>query len=137
MTSALSNCTATPCTRGRREELIELFETELLHTQEAVGSRVLAQFRDLDHPDTFTWMRGFRDMDHRRRALMAFYGGPVWAQHRDAANATMIDSDNVLLLTPEGPLHRMLPGRDHPVRIVVSHGDTTSVVPGVAIAADS
>src|SRR5205085_9497784 len=26
--------------------------------------------------------------------------GPVWARHRDAANATMIDSDDVLLLKP-------------------------------------
>jgi hypothetical protein len=32
--------------------------------------------------------------------LRAFYGGPVWAAHRDAANATMIDSDNVFLLRP-------------------------------------
>ena len=33
-------------------------------------------------------------------ALQSFYFGPVWQQHRTAANATMIDSDNVLLLKP-------------------------------------
>lgn len=33
-------------------------------------------------------------------APTAFYGGPVWARHRDAVNATMTNSDNVLLLTP-------------------------------------
>ncbi|WP_348639984.1 hypothetical protein [Mesorhizobium sp. B3-1-6] len=61
---------------------------------------VIGQFRDLDRPDMFVWLRGFEDMETRKDALSAFYGGPVWAAHRDAANATMIDSDNVLLLKP-------------------------------------
>lgn len=39
-------------------------------------------------------------MRTREQALGAFYGGPVWKQHSRAANATMIDSDNVLLLRP-------------------------------------
>jgi hypothetical protein len=42
-------------------------------------------------------------MDMRARALEDFYGGPVWKAHREAANATMIDSDNVLLLRPARP----------------------------------
>ena len=33
-------------------------------------------------------------------ALRAFYGGPVWKEHRTAAASTMIDSDDVLLLRP-------------------------------------
>ena len=61
---------------------------------------VLGQFRDLDDPDSFVWLRGFSDMPTRKRALEAFYGGPVWKQHAGAANATMIDVDNVLLLRP-------------------------------------
>ena len=61
---------------------------------------VLGQFRDLDDPDSFVWMRGFADMNARREALESFYGGPVWKEHARAANATMIDSDNVLLLRP-------------------------------------
>lgn len=85
---------------GRRDELIELFDRELLEPQEAVGMRVIGQFRDLDDPDRFVWLRGFADMESRRRALTAFYDGPVWAAHRDAANATMVDSDDVLLLRP-------------------------------------
>jgi hypothetical protein len=88
---------------GRRDELIELFETHLIEPQERCGMAVLGQFRDLDRPDWFVWLRGFEDMADRTRALRAFYEGPVWAQHRDAANATMIDSDNVLLLRPVGP----------------------------------
>jgi hypothetical protein len=62
--------------------------------------QVIAQFRDIDHPDVFTWIRGFPDMTARAAALAAFYDGPVWRTHRDAANATMIDSDDVRLLRP-------------------------------------
>src|SRR5579862_1307585 len=87
---------------GRRDTLIRLFESALLEPQEAAGMRLLGQFRDLDDPDRFVWLRGFRDMTARPAALGAFYGGPVWRAHRDAANATMIDSDDVLLLRPAG-----------------------------------
>jgi hypothetical protein len=85
---------------GQRDTLIELFDREFVETQEAVGIRVIGQFRDLDGPARFVWLRGFADMAARGDSLPAFYGGPVWAQHRNTANATMIDSDNVLLLRP-------------------------------------
>jgi hypothetical protein len=85
---------------GQRDVLIELFEREFIESQEADGIRLIGQFRDLDRPDRFVWIRGFADMSARAEALGAFYGGPVWKAHRDAANATMIDSDNVLLLRP-------------------------------------
>ena len=87
---------------GRREDLITLFEREFRAPQEALGLQVLATFRDLDRPDTFVWLRGFADYARRAGALAAFYGGPVWQQHRDAANATMVDSDDVLMLGPLG-----------------------------------
>lgn len=85
---------------GRRDDLIALFDREFVETQEAVGMTLLGQFRDLDDPDRFVWLRGFAGMAARAQALAAFYDGPVWRTHRDAANATMIDSDNVLLLRP-------------------------------------
>ena len=84
----------------QRDVLIELFEREFVETQEAAGITLIGLFRDLDDPDRFVWLRGFQDMDQRREALTAFYGGPAWAAHREAANATMIDSDDVLLLRP-------------------------------------
>jgi NIPSNAP len=85
---------------GGRETLISLFEREFIETQEATGIKVIGQFRDLKNPDRFIWLRGFSDMDTRATQLQDFYEGPVWKAHRDAANATMIDSDNVLLLRP-------------------------------------
>src|SRR6478609_2910222 len=88
---------------GKRDVLIELFDREFVETQEEVGMKIIGQFRDLDHQDRFVWLRGFRDMNSRGKALSDFYGGPVWKAHREAANATMIDSENVLLLRPALP----------------------------------
>lgn len=85
---------------GKRDTLIELFEREFIEPQEAAGMTLVGQFRDFDNPDRFVWLRSFPDMMLRRQALAAFYGGPVWKKFRDEANATMIDSDNVLLLRP-------------------------------------
>jgi len=85
---------------GQRETLITLFEREFIETQEATGMIVIGQFRDLNKPDRFVWLRGFADMNSRAHQLEEFYGGPIWKEHREAANATMIDSDNVLLLRP-------------------------------------
>ncbi|MGH9133200.1 MAG: NIPSNAP family protein [Ilumatobacteraceae bacterium] len=113
--------------RGQREVLVELFDREFVETQEAVGMHVIGQFRDVERPDRFVWLRGFPDMELRRTALEAFYGGPVWRSHRDAANATMIDVDDVLLLRPLlptsgfGPMpERPAPGVEAPAAMLVA-----------------
>ena len=85
---------------GQRDVLIDLFDREFVESQEAEGMAIVGQFRDLDDTDRFTWIRGFASMPARARALASFYGGPAWKAHSAAANATMIDSDNVLLLRP-------------------------------------
>lgn len=96
---------------GARETLVELFDKHFVEGQEQSGITVIGQFRDLDRHDRFVWMRGFAGMAARRIALADFYGGPIWAEHRDAANATMIDSANVLLLRPAFPGSGFNPGR--------------------------
>lgn len=85
---------------GKRDTLIDLFDREFVESQEVHGTLIIGQFRDLGDPDRFVWLRGFEDMPSRPTALQRFYGGPVWRRHSAAANATMIDSDNVLLLRP-------------------------------------
>jgi quinol monooxygenase YgiN len=99
---------------GARETLIELFDRELVEPQEEAGMQVLGQFRDLDDPDSFVWFRGFSDMPTRKRALETFYGGPTWKAHAQAANATMIDVNNVLLLRPLDGLELDQVGRPGP-----------------------
>jgi hypothetical protein len=83
--------------------LVDVFDREFVESQEDLGVEVVGQFRDLDRPDRFVWVRGFSDMATRHAALSGFYGGPVWAEHKDVANATMIDFDDVLLLRPLAP----------------------------------
>jgi hypothetical protein len=101
-----------------REALIDVFDSHLIETQEAAGMSVLCQFRDPAAPDQFVWFRGFADQEARTRALPAFYGGPVWAQHGPAANETMLEWHDVLMLKPAAPgsgfntsgLERLPPG---------------------------
>lgn len=85
---------------GQRDVLIDLFEREFIESQEAEGAHLVGQFRDSARPERFVWVRGFPDMVSRERTLKRFYGGPVWKAHREAANATMLDATNVLLLRP-------------------------------------
>ena len=94
---------------GARDTLVKIFEEHFVESQEAVGMRVGGLFGDRADPDRFVWMRAFASMDARCEALSAFYGGPVWAEHGPAANATMIDSDDVLLLRPTTPARPPLP----------------------------
>jgi hypothetical protein len=89
--------------KGQRDTLISLFETRFVEPQNALGAHVIGTFCDLDDPDRFVWIRGFRDMAMRQQALEAFYGEPVWQTNKGAVNATILDSDNVLLLRPAGP----------------------------------
>jgi hypothetical protein len=94
--------------RGRRDELIELFDREFVETQEALGMRVIGQFRDIDRPNHFVWLRGFADQQSRRDALTRFYSGPIWRTHGARAAATMIDSSDVHQIRASSePDHRL------------------------------
>ena len=87
----------------RFERFNDLFEREFIEPQEAAGMTVIGQFRDLDDPNRFVWLRGFPDMSARARSLETFYGGALWKSLRDEANANFVDTDNVLLLKPAMP----------------------------------
>src|SRR5690606_711984 len=76
---------------------------EFVESQEELGARIVGTFRDVGDPDRFVWVRSFPDVATRRAALAGFYGGPVWREHGPAANATMVDFSDVLLLEPVGP----------------------------------
>ncbi|MEU9868406.1 NIPSNAP family protein [Actinomadura sp. NPDC048021] len=89
---------------GARPVLTDLFDREFVETQEAAGMRVIGQFHDEADPDRYVWLRGFPGMEARKAALTAFYlEGAAWREHGMAAAATMVDSDDVLLLRPVGP----------------------------------
>ena len=60
---------------GKRDVLIDLFDREFVESQEALGMKVIGQFRDLDNTNRFVWLRGFRDMPSRAQALKIFTAG--------------------------------------------------------------
>ena len=106
---------------GRRDAFVTLFERAFVETQDAVGMPLIGQFRDLNDPDRFVWMRSFRNMPDRARALTDFYTGPVWLAYRAIANPMLDDNDNVLLLRPArgdsglaAPARRPLQGGNPP-----------------------
>jgi hypothetical protein len=115
---------------GARDTLVALFEAEFVTGQEAAGIHVIGTFRDLDDPDRFVWLRGFSTMDDRKTALERFYYGPVWQAHRAAANATMIDSDDVLLLRPVDGFRPL--GEPGFVAVTVCAGDVAPTGPTIA-----
>jgi quinol monooxygenase YgiN len=87
---------------GKREEMIRLFESAFIESQEEVGIQIVGVFRDLDDPNRFVWLRSFVSMTARGKALNDFYYGPVWKARRGEANPLLDDNDNVLLLRNAG-----------------------------------
>lgn len=108
---------------GGRDILAELFARHFLDAHAALGMHVPGLFADLDDPDRLVWLRGFTDMRARRQALSDFYRtGEVWREHAAAANATMIDSDDVLLLRPVY-VGSGYPGPDDPLHTTPTAGE--------------
>lgn len=85
---------------GGRENFARYFESYFPEAFQQLGALALGQGFERDNPSCFTWLRGFRDMDARARINAAFYYGPLWKEHRRTMNDLLLDSDNVLLLTP-------------------------------------
>src|SRR5688572_14889053 len=88
---------------GQRDILVDVFDDNFVEGQEATGIRIIGQYRDLDDPDRFVWLRSFSDMESRKESLTKLYTGPIWKAHGRVAAGTMVDSDNVLLLRPLRP----------------------------------
>lgn len=87
----------------RGPELLALFDEHFAREHARLGIALLGPFLDADDPDALVWLRAFPSLEERRRSLGAFYDGPVWCEHRDRANATMVDSSNAALLEPVTP----------------------------------
>ncbi len=84
----------------KRDVLVDLFDRYFTDGLTESGMTVIGSFRTLDDPNRFFWIRGFSSMEERGKALPSFYYGPLWKAHRAEANATMVDSDNVLMVRP-------------------------------------
>ena len=85
---------------GAFDTLLGLFQRTFIAEQEAVGMHLVGFFRQVGRPEQFVWVRGFDGLTQRHAAYAAFYDGPIWKELRDATNATLVDSSDVLLLRP-------------------------------------
>lgn len=90
---------------GRRATFGRYFETWFPEAFQQLGAIAYGHFYEREQPDRFTWLRGYRDMEHRLSVNRAFYYGPVWAEHKSAVNSLIANSDDVLLLRPIDPGH--------------------------------
>jgi len=88
---------------GEREHFLRYFESYFPESFQQLGAIALGQFREREHPQIFTWLRGFRTLDARAVVNASFYYGPLWKEHRTRMNDLLLDSDDVLLLTPLTP----------------------------------
>jgi hypothetical protein len=111
---------------GGRDALVDLFRGSLVAEQQACAMAIGGVYGDADQPDRFVWFRGFSGNAARTAALEEFYLGPRWARHREAANATMIDSDDVVRLRPVGD-HLPVPDQ-HVALLVVRVNARSSLV---------
>jgi hypothetical protein len=93
---------------GARPRFAEYFDSFFPEAMQQLGAIAAGDFLNRENPAMFTWIRGYHDMDERARVNASFYYGPVWKEHRTAANGMMVDSDNVLLLRPVSDKHPLL-----------------------------
>jgi hypothetical protein len=93
---------------GMRSRFAEYFDAFFPEAMQQLGAIAAGDFLNRENPLMFTWIRGYRDMDERARFNALFYYGPVWKEHKNAANSMMDDSDNVLLLRPVSDAHALL-----------------------------
>jgi hypothetical protein len=85
---------------GELANFVKYFDTYFPEAFEQLGAMVFGQFSERGHPNHFTWLRGFHDINARPIVNAAFYYGPLWKEHRIKVNAILPDSDNVMLLRP-------------------------------------
>jgi len=86
---------------GKRDEFLQLFNSNFTLSQENLGGYVLGKFEVKGSPDRFYWMRGFEDMEARSKYLPAFYyNSKAWKANRAEANSMIVDNDSVLLVRP-------------------------------------
>lgn len=85
---------------GELAHFVKYFDAYFPEAFEQLGAMVFGQFTERRHPNHFTWLRGFHDINARPIVNAAFYYGPLWKEHRIKVNAILPDSDNVMLLRP-------------------------------------
>lgn len=83
-----------------RDSFIDNFEAHYLQEIERLGALVLGQFRVMDEPNCFVWLRGYSEMSRREPSLRGFYASEVWKRHGEISRALFLRPLTVRLLRP-------------------------------------
>ena len=113
---------------GARQHFAQYFDTYFPDAFEQQGAIVAGSFLERRDQNGFTWIRGFHSIDARAVLNAAFYYGPLWKEHRQAVNALIDDSDNVMLLRP------LTPDRGIPILPAVDPVTEANGAQGVVVA---
>jgi hypothetical protein len=92
---------------GEAHAFARCFESFFPEAFQQLGAIVFGHFVERSPAATFTWLRGFPDMQARREVNEAFYGGALWQEHGATMNSRLLDHTNVLLLEPLSPEHAL------------------------------
>ncbi len=82
---------------GCAEDYLRLVSGPLATSYVRNGGAMLGQFRVDLHADRLFVLRGFSDMQGRRKALEGYHASPDWHRHR--AELAALERDNEVLLT--------------------------------------
>ena len=63
---------------GRRADFLEVFRSKSIPAHAEIGMKILGPFLSVDDPDTFFFMRGFRDFASHEPMKARFYEGELW-----------------------------------------------------------
>jgi hypothetical protein len=82
---------------GTRERFVSFFEQRTLEIQAEAGLDVVGQFRSLEDPDTFVWIRSHDSERDRIDHLRDFYLGDDWLAVQDEALSMIADTSAILV----------------------------------------
>ena len=86
---------------GTQDRFIRYFNQHFVEPMKKLGGYTLGEFTVAECQDQFVWLRGFVNRQERYAFLTEFYTqSETWKQYGPAANAMMVNSDNVYLLKP-------------------------------------
>ena len=89
---------------GGQQDFASYFQSYFPEAFEQLGAIAFGQFTERGNPASFTWLRGFKNIEGRAIVNSAFYYGPLWKEHKATLNALIVDSDNVMLMHPLRPV---------------------------------
>lgn len=86
-----------PVNPGAMDEWIEFMEGKIVPFITSKGIKVEAMFRGVEDPDTFVWIRSFKDEDDRQALYKAVYETDDWQTNFKPTVRRLVDVENAIV----------------------------------------